>query len=76
MRRRWATRWPTCSATSDEKKEEEGGEPGGSDTKTASDYIKDAQEAYQNAQEALKEGDWAKYGKYMKQLEEALEKLA
>ena len=58
-----------------EKKEEEGGEPGGSD-KTASDYIKDAQEAYQNAQEALKEGDWAKYGKYMKQLEEALEKLA
>ena len=51
---------------------------GGEDasTKTQADYIKDAQQAYDNAQEALKEGDWAAYGRYMQQLEESLNKLS
>lgn len=35
-----------------------------------------AQEAYDNAQDALKNGDWADYGKYMKELEGYLNKLA
>ena len=40
------------------------------------DYIRKAQEAYNNAQSALKEGDWAAYGNYMDKLEEYLKKIA
>lgn len=39
------------------------------------DYIKKAQEAYNNAQDAMKDGDWTKYGKYMDQLSKYLDKL-
>jgi hypothetical protein len=60
--------------TEDEKSE--GGEAGESKQKTQSDYIKAAQEAYDNAQEALKEGDWAAYGKYMDELSKNLSKLS
>ncbi|MDO4834023.1 MAG: UPF0182 family protein [Bacillota bacterium] len=35
-----------------------------------------AQDAYNDAQSALAEGDWAKYGKYMDELEKYLSKLA
>ena len=59
----------------DEAAEEgQGGEAG--QKKTKSDYIKGAQEAYDKAQEALKEGDWASYGKYMDELSKNLNKLS
>ena len=44
--------------------------------KSKNDYIQDAQSAYDNAQKALKDGDWAAYGKYMDQLSDALGKLS
>lgn len=47
-----------------------------SSEKTTADWIKQASESYDKAQDALKNGDWAKYGEYMKSLEEALNKLA
>ena len=51
-------------------------ENGGTDEPTsAADWIKVANDAYDNAQDALKDGDWAAYGKYMDQLQEALKKL-
>ena len=40
------------------------------------ELAKAAQQAYDNAQEALKDGDWAKYGEYMDELEDYLDKLA
>lgn len=43
--------------------------------KTKGDYIKQAQKAYDKAQDALKKGDWTAYGKYMDELSEALKKL-
>lgn len=49
---------------------------GESGTKTQSDWIKQAADAYDNAQKALQSGDWAKYGKYMEELEEALNQLS
>lgn len=52
------------------------GDKGDSSTKTQSDWIKQASDAYDNAQKALKDGDWAKYGKYMDELEEALNQLS
>ena len=39
------------------------------------ELIEAAQAAYDNAQEAVKEGDWAKYGKYMNELENYLNML-
>ena len=39
------------------------------------ELIDKANEAYQNAIEAQKDGDWAKYGKYMDDLEGYLKKL-
>ncbi|MEG0291554.1 MAG: UPF0182 family protein [Anaerovoracaceae bacterium] len=42
---------------------------------THADYIKKANEAYNNAQSALKNGNWEKYGQYMKELEKALKRL-
>ncbi|MDD6155093.1 MAG: UPF0182 family protein [Eubacteriales bacterium] len=52
-----------------------GGKSGSGGSKTRDDYIKDAKKAYDNAQDALKSGDWSKYGKYMDQLEKDLNKL-
>ena len=43
---------------------------------STSDYIKKAQDAYNDAQKKLKDGDWAGYGKDMSQLEDALNHLA
>ena len=52
------------------------GDKGDGSTKTQSDWIKQASDAYDNAQKALKDGDWAKYGEYMDELEEALNQLS
>jgi uncharacterized membrane protein (UPF0182 family) len=52
------------------------GDNGGEQNLTKDDYIRKAQEAYNNAQSALKEGDWAAYGNYMDKLEEYLKKIA
>ena len=38
--------------------------------------IQAAQEAYDEAQEALAEGNWSEYGKHMDELEKYLNKLA
>ncbi len=51
------------------------GESGDSGEKTQADWIKQASDSYDNAQKALQDGDWAKYGEYMDQLEEALNAL-
>ena len=47
-----------------------------SEEMTQSELIAKAQEAFEKAQEAQKEGNWAAYGKYLDQLEEYLNKLA
>ena len=44
-------------------------------TGTIADYIAKASAAYDSAQAALKDGDWAAYGRYMDELEDALKKL-
>ncbi len=51
---------------------------GGSENQAEStaDLIEKASKAYDNAQAALKDGDWAKYGEYMEELEAALKKLS
>jgi len=41
-----------------------------------SEYIQKAQDAYDSAQSALKDGDWTAYGKYMKELSNYLGKLS
>ena len=41
-----------------------------------SDLATSALEAYQNAQEALRQGDWTAYGQYQSQLEQLLRQLA
>ncbi len=48
-----------------------GGDDKTSGTTSKSDWIKKASQAYDNAQNALKSGDWAKYGQYMEELENA-----
>ena len=59
---------------------EEENQPQGSgsnnNTETKADLIKKAVKAYEDAQGALKNGDWSKYGEYMKELENALKKLS
>ena len=47
---------------------------GGGDTSVKA-LIKKANDAYDNAQEALKSGDFAKYGEYMDDLEKYLRKM-
>jgi len=46
-----------------------------SDTLTQSELIQKASDAYDSAQSALKDGDWASYGDYMDKLESYLNKL-
>lgn len=71
---------------SDIEKDEQAGPSGGQDEgdDTTSDdtlpmddaaLIEAAATAYDNAQAALKDGDWAAYGRYMEQLEQALDAL-
>ena len=43
---------------------------------TMEELAKMAQQAYDNAQAALKEGNWADYGKYMQQLSDILKEMA
>ena len=45
-------------------------------TATQEELIRRAQAAYDNAQSALKAGDWAQYGKYMEELEQVLNALS
>lgn len=59
----------------DEAAADDSDSDGDKDTGNKKDYIKKAQEAYENAINAQKEGDWAAYGKYMDQLEKYLDKL-
>ena len=49
---------------------------GGSGQMSKDDLISAAQDAYDNAQDALSNSDWAKYGEYMNELEKDLNKLA
>jgi len=55
---------------------DDGGKDDGEDVKTQKDWIDQASKAYEDAQKALKDGDWAKYGEYMDELEEALSQLS
>ena len=52
------------------------GDSDGNDTMSTADWIKQAADSYDKAQDALKSGDWGKYGEYMDKLEEALNQLA
>ncbi|MGF6375969.1 uncharacterized membrane protein (UPF0182 family) [Clostridiales Family XIII bacterium PM5-7] len=49
---------------------------GNTDNDTQDELISKASKAYENAQNALKNGDWKAYGDYMSQLEQYLTKLA
>lgn len=60
----------------DQKPPASGGEGQEGGAETTSDLIQKASKAYDNAQSALKNGDWAKYGEYMQELEDALKKLS
>ena len=51
------------------------GEKSEKQTLTTQDYIKKAQEAFDNGQKALKDGNWSDYGKAMQELESALGKM-
>ncbi|MCX7595359.1 MAG: UPF0182 family protein, partial [Fischerella sp.] len=44
-------------------------------TKEAANLAKNAMETYQKAQEALRQGNWAEYGRYQQNLQEILQKL-
>ena len=48
----------------------------GEKTLTKTELISAAQAAYDDAQDALKDGDWAKYGEHMDELEKYLNQLA
>ncbi|MDD6042759.1 MAG: UPF0182 family protein [Eubacteriaceae bacterium] len=58
----------------DDESTSEGGEASGEPTSTE-EWIKQAADAFDKAQAALKDGDWAAYGKYMDQVETAINKL-
>ena len=63
-------------AVSDNKKPgQTNDDPGASNTNDIKTLIKKANDAYENAQAALKEGDFAKYGEYMDDLEKYLKKM-
>ena len=59
-----------------EQKEDSKSGSGSADSMSQEELAKAAQAAYDNAQNALKDGDWAKYGEYMDELETYLDKLA
>ena len=66
----------TSKSAKDESEADKDGTGSGEKKMTVSDYAKAAQEAYDKAQEALKDGDWAEYGKYMDQLKDYLDKMS
>jgi uncharacterized protein len=45
------------------------------ETGASSSLAKSALETYQKAQESLRQGNWAEYGRYQKELEGILQKL-
>ena len=50
---------------------------GGSDASLSqTEIITRAQEAFDNAQKAQQDGDWAKYGEYLKELDKYLNMLS
>ncbi len=51
-------------------------EPDTPEQLSQTELIQKASDAYDSAQSALKDGDWAAYGEYMDELEKALEQLA
>ena len=51
------------------------GKSGGAAEMSQTELIQAAQAAYDEAQEALADGDWAEYGKHMDELEKYLNKL-
>ena len=51
------------------------GDAGDTPSMSVEDYIRAAADAYDNAQDALKDGDWAKYGQYMDELKASLDAL-
>ena len=53
----------------------EGGQSTAPAEMSQTELIQAAQAAYDEAQEALAEGDWAEYGKHMDELEKYLKKL-
>ncbi|MDO4870116.1 MAG: UPF0182 family protein [Bacillota bacterium] len=55
--------------------EAEGADGGEKKTLSKTEIIQKCQEAYDNAQDALKDGNWEKYGKYMDELEKYLNQL-
>lgn len=57
------------------KVEKPTGTPQTGENLTQGDYIRQAQKAYDDAQAALKDGDWSAYGKHMNELEQALQQL-
>ena len=64
------------SSNAEKGKKDSGSGSGDLDSMSQEELAKAAQQAYDNAQNALKDGDWAKYGEYMDELEAYLDKLA
>ena len=64
------------SSDTEKGKKDSGSGSGDLDSMNQEELAKAAQQAYDNAQDALKDGDWAKYGEYMDELEAYLDKLA
>lgn len=63
------------NASSDTVGSSKSGDTSESTAPTQAELIEQAQNYYKLAQEALQDGDWAKYGEYMDKLEEVLNKL-
>ena len=66
------------SATESEGSEEADGESsvGGDKALSQTEIVNKAQEAFENAQQAQQDGDWAKYGEYLNELDKYLNMLS